>query len=102
MATEILTKEDLEEFKTEMFEQLTDLLSGRQSTNPISNNIKKRWLKSHEVERLLKISTTKLQVLRRTGVIPYSKIGNTIFYDVDDIDEAIEGFKIKERPKSKR
>jgi len=89
MAMELLTLDDLQQFKTDLFNELQVMLQSKPDSS------KKRWLKSHEVERLLKISTTKLQNMRVEGIIPYSKIGNTIFYDIEDVNTVIESFKMQ-------
>ena len=94
MAMEILTKDDLEKFKSELFNELGELLGNSQTPSEESGQIKKRWYKSHEVERLLKISTTKLQNMRIQGIMPYHKIGNTLFYDINDVNKAIEQSKV--------
>jgi len=89
---EILTKDDLNEFKNELIEVLDSYFQ--------QNGIEKspeetKWLKSNDVERMLKISTTKLQVMRLSGLLPYSKIGNTIFYDLKDVNKVINDHKLK-------
>lgn len=82
MAAQIVTTEDFEEFKKELLgeiNQLFDLKLG---------NIR-RWLKSDEVQRMLKLSPGTLQTLRLNGTIPYTKVGGTIFYDLDDINRIL-------------
>ena len=92
MAIEIVTKDDLNQFKNELLTVLESYFQ-QKSIDVISDGTK--WLKSNEVERLLKISTTKLQVMRLSGVLPYSKIGNTIFYDLQDVNKVINDHKLK-------
>lgn len=83
MATTILTIEDLQQFKQEFFVELEKFLSDRRP--PIS-----KWLKSHQVRRLLTISPGTLQALRVNGTLPFTKIGGVIFYDYDDIQKMIQ------------
>lgn len=78
MAVEILTREDLTVFKTELFRELRELYNAP-AVQP------RKWLKSHEVRDLLSISPGTLQNMRINGTLAYTKIGGLIFYDHDDI-----------------
>lgn len=84
MAANIITPEDLQSFKIELLEEIQKLLSQRQTTPA------RKWLKSHEVRRLLTLSPGTLQNLRINGTLPFTKIGGVIFYDYDDIHKMIE------------
>ncbi len=84
MAANIVTVEDLEVFKEELLTEIQKLLSRRQTTPA------RKWLKSHEVRRLLMLSPGTLQNLRVNGTLPFTKIGGVIFYDYDDIQKMIE------------
>jgi hypothetical protein len=82
MAAQMITLDDFEGFKEDLLvaiEKLIDRKVGNVS----------RWLKSDEVQRLLKISPGTLQTLRLNGTIPYTKIGGTIFYDMEDINRIL-------------
>ena len=59
--------------------------------------VQKKWLKSHEVRRLLKISPGTLQTLKSSGIIPYTKIGGVHFFDYEDIQRVLESGKINNR-----
>lgn len=87
MAANIITPEDLQSFKIELLEEIQKLLSQRQTTPA------RKWLKSHEVRRLLTLSPGTLQNLRINGTLPFTKIGGVIFYDYDDIQKMIESNK---------
>ena len=87
MATTIITPEDLQNFKVELLAEIQKLLSQRQTTPA------RKWLKSHEVRRLLTLSPGTLANLRVNGTLPFTKIGGVIFYDYDDIQKMIEGHK---------
>lgn len=78
MAIEILTREDLAAFKAELLNDLCNLLSGKLSTQ-------KKWIKTKDVVKMLQISPGTLQNYRINGTINYSKIGNTIYYSLEDI-----------------
>ncbi len=88
MAVEIVTKEDLQSFKSELLAEFAKLL--RVKTEP-----QKKWLQSPEVQKLLSISQGTLQHLRVTRKIPFTKIGGKIFYDIEDITSMIETHKVK-------
>lgn len=87
MATTIITLEDLQNFKKEMLEEIKILL-GQKIAQPV-----RRWLKSHEVRRLLTISPGTLQNLRVNGTLPFTKIGGVIYYDHEDIQKMLESNK---------
>src|SRR5688572_24070261 len=83
MAANIITLEDLQNFKKELIEELKNLLAQRHTT-PV-----RKWLKSHEVRRLLTISPGTLQNLRVNGTLPFTKIGGVIYYDYEDIQKML-------------
>ncbi len=80
MATSIITPEDLQKFKLELLEEIQKIVNAKHPT-PV-----RKWLKSHEVRRLLTISPSKLQSLRDTGALPFTKIGAVIYYNYEDIE----------------
>lgn len=45
----------------------------------------RRWLRSKQIKHILGISETTLQKLRKGGVLPFFKLGGTIFYDYDKL-----------------
>ncbi len=84
MPTEIVTTDDLREFKIELIKEFKQLLAihhGQPS---------KRWLKSFEVRKLLGISPGTLQNLRVNGTLPFTKIGGVIFYDSEEIGKMMK------------
>ncbi|WP_075591327.1 helix-turn-helix domain-containing protein [Labilibacter marinus] len=89
MAAEIITTDDLREFKIELLADIEQLL--KQS----SGSKTKKWLKSYEVKKLLNISPGTLQHLRVSGTLPYTKIGGTIYYDYSDIQKMIADNKVQ-------
>lgn len=89
MAIEVLTREDLQEFRVLLLDDLKKLL-GNQSQN------NQKWLKSLEVRRMLNISPGTLQNLRVTKTISYTKIGGIIYYSQEDIEKLLERNKVKE------
>jgi hypothetical protein len=86
MSVEILTKDDLTKFKTELIADLRKVLSGQPTET-------KKWLKSYEVRRMLKISPGTLQSMRVNGTLPYTKIGGVMYYAHDDITKMLEKYR---------
>lgn len=83
MAIKVLTKEDLEDFKKEMLEDIKGLFHSKVSGQ-------KQWLRSAEVRELLNISSGTLRNLRINGTLRYSKVGGTIYYDFQDIKKLMQ------------
>jgi len=79
MPAQILTTNDLMEFKVELIDELKKMLR-QNGVQPV-----KKWLKSPEVKKLLNISHGTLQNMRVNGTLPFTKIGGVIYYDYDDI-----------------
>lgn len=80
MALEIVTKEDLQEFRKQLLMDLKEVLNPKLQPQ-------KQWLKGYEVRKMLNISPGTLQTLRTTGVLAHTKIGGTLYYDFAKIDE---------------
>ena len=89
-AHQLITLDDLEQFKEELFKELQTLIKP-------SIAQPKKWMKSHEVQRYLKISPGTLQNLKATGVIPYTRIGGVHFYDIEDIQKLLQKGKTGDR-----
>ncbi|WP_282038194.1 helix-turn-helix domain-containing protein [Saccharicrinis aurantiacus] len=87
MALEVITTDDLREFKIELLDEIQKLLKRYPSATD------KKWLKSYEVKELLNISPGTLQHLRVSGVLPYTKIGGTIYYDHSEILKILDDNK---------
>jgi hypothetical protein len=50
----------------------------------------KRWLKSFEIKELLHISTGTLHNLRTNGILPFTKIGEVVLYDMVSVEQILE------------
>ncbi len=87
MAVNIITKEDLTEFRFQLLDDLKNIIHTKPSKQ-------KQWLKSSEVRTLLKISPGTLQNLRINGTLSFTRIGSIIYYNYDDIEHLLEGNKI--------
>ncbi len=77
MNLEILTREDMKNFKLELLEEI------RRIIQPASEQ--KEWLKSSDVMKILNCSTGTLQNLRINGTLPFTKMGGTIYYAHSDV-----------------
>ncbi len=85
---QLITVEDLQQFKKQLLEELLIALKSQTGIVP------KKWMKSHEVRRFLKISPGTLQTLKTSGIIPYTKVGGVHLYDFGDIEKVLESGKI--------
>ncbi|SMG10219.1 helix-turn-helix domain-containing protein [Marivirga salinae] len=88
MAAEVITTDDLHEFKLELVDEFRKLLSEQKGVST------KKWLKSDEVRKLLGISPGTLQNLRVNGTLPFTKMGGVLYYDSQDIHSILEQNKI--------
>jgi len=84
MNVELITREDLREFKNELLNELKQIVQPGQSQT-------KKWLKSSEVRKMLNISPGTLQNLRINGTLRFTKIGSIMYYKLEDINKVLEG-----------
>jgi hypothetical protein len=88
MEVQIITIEDLNEFRSLLLNDLKEIIQSKPQQS-------KQWLKSNEVRKLLNISPGTLQNLRINGTLSYTKIGGIMYYDNTDIDKLLNGNKVK-------
>jgi excisionase family DNA binding protein len=81
MELQVLTTEDLEKFRKQLLTDIESLL-----------NLKypKKWLKTNEVMDLLGMSEVTLQTLRNKGLLPFRKLGGTVYFNAEELDEYIQ------------
>ena len=84
MQVELITRQDLAAFKSELLTEMKAILQPGQVQS-------KQWLKSAEVRKLLNISPGTLQNLRINGTLRYTKIGGMMYYKLEDIHKVLEG-----------
>ena len=87
MAVEIITREDLNRFRTRLLDDIRELIQGKSTQN-------KKWLKSAEVHKLLNISSGTLQNLRISGTLSYTRVGGTMYYDHRDMNKLLNDNKV--------
>lgn len=89
MSLEILTKEDLEKFKVEMLEAITEEVSKIKQ-----NESGDKYLRTKEVKAMLGVSDGSLYNLRVKG-LPFIRLGDSIYlYSKKDLIRYLEEHKI--------
>lgn len=84
MAQEPITRKDLQRFRCELVETLQQLLQPSLYGQSLV-------LRSAQVRRLLHVSASTLQKLRRNGTLPYVKVGGMYFYRPADLERLLQG-----------
>ncbi len=81
MQIDIITNEDLKQFKAELLDEIKTILKPQE---------KKQWVMSADVRRMLNISAGTLQNLRINGTLRHSKVGGIMYYRSEDIQQMME------------
>jgi len=83
MAPEVITKNDLKEFRMQLLNDFRQMLESKEGklNNP--------WLKNSEVRKLLNISSNTIQRLRIAGKLRSSKVGGVHYYRYEDIEKLL-------------
>ena len=84
MTAQRIILNQLKYLREEFLDDLLDVLEQRRTTP------RRRWLKSHEVRRLLGISPNTLHRLRIKKLLPYSRVEGILFYDFYDVMYLLE------------
>jgi len=84
MNVELITKDDLEQFRQNILLDIKSLLNKR-TQEP------EKYLKSYQVKNMLKISSGTLHTLRANGTLKFTRIGHIIYYNYKDIMDLMEG-----------
>jgi len=79
MNVELVTKEDLQAFRLQLIDDLKRLLQSHEIPQ-------KKFLRSKEVRKILKISPGTLQTFRTNGTLNPSKLGGIMYYKMEEID----------------
>ena len=80
---ELATLNDLQRMKSEIIEEFKNMFE-----NKIPKP--KKWVKSKGARELLKCSPGTLQNLRQTGQIEFTRMGGTLYYNIDSIIRTLE------------
>lgn len=81
MEIDIITKQDLESFKTDLLHEIKEILK----PDPL-----KKWIRTKQVREILGVSSSTLQTMRIKREIPFSKIGGIIYYAVEGIEKLLD------------
>jgi hypothetical protein len=80
MELDIITKQDLEQFRMKMLADIKELIEQRSAASP------KPWIKGTDVRKMLGISSGTLQKYRVQGLLKSTKIGGVHFYRYQDVE----------------
>jgi hypothetical protein len=83
---QLVTVADLEQFKNAILDSISQII--KQTAGP------KKWLKSSEVRKIIGISPGKLQAIRESGLLAFTRIGGNIYYDPNDLFKLFEENKV--------
>jgi hypothetical protein len=90
MKLEIVTKEDLQNFKKELLIELSDIIQKQNIKNQ-----PRELYKTYEVMKMLNISKGTLQTFRTNGTLPFTKLGKCIYFKYADIMKLAEANTIQ-------
>lgn len=80
---QIVTIGDLELFRKSLVEELKSLFH---SATPKGE---RKWVRSSEIRKLLNVSPGTLQNFRINGHIPFTRMGKTFFYKLEDVEKIL-------------
>ena len=83
MAIKVVTKDDLQQFRIQLINDIRQLIGSEEKTSG------KQWLKNAEVKKILNISSNTIQRLRIAGKLRSSKIGGVHYYRYADIEKML-------------
>ncbi len=84
MATQIITLDDLDDFRIKLLEDVKLLLNSRLEPD------KNKWLKSVEVMKMLNITKNTLHKYRENGVLYAKKVGGIYLYGYQEIQDLLK------------
>jgi len=83
MQMDLITKQDLVEFRRELLNDLKEFIHKSHSDPG------KRWLKNKEIKELLGVSSNTIQRLRISGKLKSVKIGGVHYYEYVDVEKML-------------
>jgi len=90
MPVELITKQDLLDFKYEFFQELTSFLNTQKPNVTTTPEL----MKNSEIKKYLNTSASTIERLKKSGQLPFTRISGTIYFKKSDVDKLIEkGFK---------
>lgn len=94
MGANIITTEDLEMFRMELLGEIKDILEKYEKIGI------DHWIKSNRVMDKLGISPGTLQNFRVNGTLPFTKLGDIIYYDEEKINTILENNEINDKKRT--
>jgi len=85
MSINVITTEEFKAFQETFLNELREI---KNQAN--KDSIKREWIRSNDIKKLLGISHGKLQELRNNGKLKFSRIDNIIYYKLSDINQMLE------------
>jgi hypothetical protein len=82
-----ITTDDLEKLRRDLLEDLSKILAPTQAPMPSA------WIKSRDVRKMLDLSPGKLLQLRASGLLPFTKVGRIVYYELSDIERLLKSRK---------
>ena len=73
-----------------ILEALNSIESKLTNTQTSCEDLSKEWVDNQDVMLLLHISPRTLQTLRTNGKLPFSRIGNKLYYRTEDIQRILK------------
>lgn len=83
MNSSLITKEDLNQFRLSLLNDLKELIGYPVSPNPVDP----KWVKSGPVRKILGISHDTLQVLRIKDLLHPKKINGRYYYNLKEVND---------------
>ena len=86
MKIAILSDIELQEFRKLLLQDLIDFFT-------IEIPAENRWIKTVEVKKILGCSVNTIHNYKNAGILPFNKIGGTIYYDKEGVLELLNSKK---------
>lgn len=90
MQVDLITHDDLLRMTRDLMREIKEI---KAMVSARSKEQGTDWVKSTEVQKLLKISKGTLQSMRLNGTIAYSKVGGVLYYAMSDIEALLQSRK---------
>ena len=84
---DILTVRHLLEFEVRLINKIKEITK--------RNEQQKKWLRTSDLKKLLGLSSSSIQSLRISGILPYSKVNGTLYYDYDEVQALLQEHKVQ-------
>lgn len=82
----IVPKQQLDE----ILKNQSEILKKLNQLSTSEKKVSKKYISENEAKEILGKGTTWFWQQRTNGVLPYSKVGNQIFYKLEDIEKLFE------------